>query len=467
MKILMVGSEAAPFVKTGGLADVLGALPAALVQRGEEVAVVLPAYSTAKVEGAQRIWELMPLSVGPHGYTVSIDQMVHHGVRYLFVDCPELYDRAEIYGVYLDNHIRFALLNQAAIAVARHIFRPDIFHAHDWQAGLLGLYLKTNFALDPTFFGARVVFTIHNLGYQGNFPGTAVDDLGVAAGAFQPEGLEFWGEVSFMKAGIVWADAITTVSPTYAREIQTDEYGFGMEGVLRDRTDRITGILNGADYGEWSPDTDANLTTHYSAADLAGKRECKLALLQKMGLPAGAGDLDRPLIGIVSRFAYQKGFDLVEEIAPWLAEQDVALVALGTGEKRYQDMFRELAAAHPEKIAVRVGYDNALAHQIEAGADMFLMPSRYEPCGLNQIYSLRYGTVPIVRATGGLEDTVDGYTGFKFREYTAAALQGALELALDSFRDRDAWVRRMRQGMAKDYSWGASAAAYQRLYKSL
>jgi len=467
MKILMVASEAAPFVKTGGLADVLGALPAALVERGDEVAVILPAYGTAKIESAERIWNRMPLSVGPHSYTVSIDQIVHQGVRYLFLVCPPLYDRAEIYGVYPDNHVRFGLLNQAAIGVARNIFRPDVFHAHDWQAGLVGLYLKTNFALDPTFFGARVVFTIHNLGYQGNFPRPSLEDLGIAAGAFQPEGLEFWGEVSFMKAGIVWADAITTVSPTYAREIQTPEFGAGMEGVLRNRASRITGILNGADYREWSPETDAFIPAHYSAANLAGKRDCKQALLKEMGLPTSAESLERPLIGIVSRFAYQKGFDLVEAIAPWLAQQDVALAVLGSGEDRYEKMFPALAAEHPEKIAVKVGYDNALAHQIEAGADMFLMPSRYEPCGLNQIYSLRYGTVPIVRATGGLEDTVDGYTGFKFREYRAAALRGAVELALQSFRDRDAWLRRMRLGMAKDYSWGASAAAYQRLYKSL
>jgi starch synthase len=467
MKILMVASEAAPFVKTGGLADVMGALPAALVERGDEVAVLLPAYGTAANEGAERIWNRMPLWVGPHSYTVSIDQIVRQGVRYLFVACPELYYRDEIYGIFPDNHIRFALLNQAALGVARSIFRPHVFHAHDWQAGLLGVYMKTNFALDPTFLGTRVVFTIHNLGYPGNFPRAALADLGIAAGAFQPQGLEFWGEVSFMKAGIVWADAITTVSPTYAREIQTPEYGCGMEGVLRDRAARITGILNGADYGDWNPETDKFLAAHYSAAALAGKRACKQALLEEMGLPADAEALERPLIGIVSRFAYQKGFDLVEEIAPWLAGEDVALAVLGSGEDRYEEMFVALAAEHPGKIAVRVGYNNPLAHRIEGGADMFLMPSRYEPCGLNQIYSLRYGTVPIVRATGGLEDTVDGYTGFKFREYKAEALRGAVELALAAFRESDAWQRRMRQGMAKDYSWGASAAAYQRLYMSL
>src|SRR5438874_761045 len=320
----------------------------------------------------------MPLLLGPHSYIDAIDQIVRQGVSSLFVASPELYYRDEIYGLFPDNHIRFGVLNQAAIGVARSIFRPDVFHAHDWQAGLTGLYLKTNFARDPTFFGAKVVFTIHNLGYQGNFPRAALVDLGIAPSAFQSAGLEFWGEVSFLKAGIVWADAITTVSPTYAREIQTPEYGAGMDGVLRDRASRITGILNGADYGEWSPETDKFIPAHFSADDLAGKRRCKQFLMEEMGLPVSAAALERPLIGIVSRFAYQKGFDLVEEIAPWLAEQDVALVALGTGEDRYQDMFLTLAGENPEKIGVRVGFDNGLAHRIEAGADMFLMPSRYE-----------------------------------------------------------------------------------------
>jgi starch synthase len=467
MRILMVASEAAPFIKTGGLADVLGALPPALAERGDEVAVVLPRYRRSAITGDQRMAGSISLWVGPHSYPAAFDEVVHRGARYFFLDCPPLFSREEVYGNYRDNHLRFAALCQGALWLARYVFRPDLFHTHDWQAGLTGAYLRTKFAFDPTFLGSKIVFTIHNMGYQGNFPAATFADLGLPSSAFTPAGLEFWGDVSFLKAGIIWSDAITTVSPTYAREIQTPEQGFGMDGILRTRSHRVHGILNGADYSEWNPETDRLIPANYSSADLSGKRTCKRKLLEELGLPSGEAAMRRPLLGIVSRLASQKGFDLVEEIAPWLGEQDVALAVLGSGEARYQKMFTALAALHPEKIAVRFGYDNALAHRIEAGADMFLMPSRYEPCGLNQMYSLRYGTVPIVRATGGLEDTVDAYTGFKFREYSADALRSAIELALDAYSGPEGWKDRMRRGMAKDFSWGASAAAYQQLYRAL
>jgi starch synthase len=467
MKILMVASEASPFVKTGGLADVLGSLPAALVKLGDEVTVVLPRYRTAVVTRAQRIWTGMALWVGPRGFTVSLSQVVRQGVQYLFVECPPLYDRAELYGDYADNHIRFALLNQAAIEIARNIFRPDIFHAHDWQAGMLPAYLRTNFGRDPTFFGVRCLFTIHNLGYQGTFPGRALADLGVDPSIFHPEGLEFWGYVNLMKAGIVWSDAVTTVSPTYAHEIQTPEFGFGLDGLLRTRAAKLHGILNGVDYEEWNPQTDRHLAAPYSADDLSGKRISKKALLLEMGILNGEAALQRPLIGIVSRFVAQKGFDLVAGIAGWLPRKDVGLAVIGSGEAHFERMFRQMAAANPDRFCVRVGFDNRLAHRIEAGADMFLMPSQYEPCGLNQIYSLRYGTVPIVRATGGLEDTVDEETGFKFREYTPEALAGAIDRALSAFADRESWIQRVQRGMGKDFSWSASAREYQRLYRTL
>ncbi len=460
----MVTSEAAPFAKTGGLADVLGALPPALEKLGEEVAVVMPRYGSVPLTGTELLVPAMPLTVGPRSFTASLYQVQREGVRYLFVDCPPLYARAGIYNEwgaeYLDNHIRFAALNLAALEIARKIFPTDIFHAHDWPAGLLATYL----AADPAFAAAKCVFTIHNLGYQGNFPGYLLGDLGLSPALFTPQGLEFWGELSFLKAGIVWADAITTVSPTYAREIQTPEYGHGLDGVLRDRADKITGILNGVDYTEWNPEEDPYLTSHFSAKDLSGKRLAKRALLKALKL---LPDMKRPLIGIVSRFASQKGFDLVEAIAPELAERDLAMAVLGSGDSRYEQMFRSMAEAHPEKFAVRVGYDNELSHRIEAGADMFLMPSQYEPCGLNQMYSLRYGTVPIVRATGGLADTIDETTGFKFDEYTPAALLAAIDQALAAWQYPDQWQERMRRGMAKDFSWDVSAAAYQRLYRSL
>lgn len=467
-RILMVTSEASPFAKTGGLGDVLGSLPAALAKRGEEVAVVLPRYRVAETREAVRIWHEMPLQIGPHRFVAAIDEIRREGVRYLFVDCPPLYDRFGIYNEnnrdYLDNHIRFALLNRAAIEIARNIFPTDVFHAHDWTAGLLAPYLRTVFAGDPTFFGAKCVLTIHNLGYQGNFH-ARLDEMGLDPGLYHSEGFEFYGRISFLKAGIVWSDAITTVSPTYAREIQTPEYGFSFDGLLRSRAYKLTGILNGIDYLEWDPSTDRHLPAHYSREDLAGKALCKAALLQEMGLPP---EMDRPLIGIVSRFVYQKGLELVGEIAqPLLLEQNAALVVLGSGEARLEDMFRYFAYARPDRFSVRIGYDNSLAHRIEAGADMFLMPSRYEPSGLNQMYSLRYGTVPIVRATGGLADSVDDQAGFKFYEFSPWALAGAVGAALSAFQDRPGWIARMHHGMADDFSWDASASKYQQLYRGL
>lgn len=474
MNILMVGSEAAPFVKTGGLGDVLGALPAALVRTGETLAVVAPRYRSALLPSnpqARRTLGPLPIAVGPHLFAASIEEVTSQGVLYYFVECPPLYDRPGIYNEsgddYPDNHIRFAALCQAALAIARWIFPVDVFHAHDWQAGLVGAYLRTRLAHDPTYFGARTVFTIHNLGYQGLFPASTLSALGLTTAQFHPEGLEFWGQLNFLKAGIVWADAITTVSPTYAHEIQTPAFGFGLEGALSARAGKLTGILNGVDYNEWNPENDAYLPQHYSAADLAGKRECKRSLLVEVGLPSSAADLKRPLLGVVSRFASQKGLELVLELGAWFAEQDVSLVVLGSGDPLQEAAFRDLAAAYPTRFAVRIGYNNALAHRIEAGADLFLMPSRYEPCGLNQIYSLRYGTVPVVRATGGLDDTVEESTGFKFSGLSALAFAAALREAFAAFRHPETWTKLIRNGMARDFSWDASAKAYLGLYRSL
>ena len=462
MKILMVASEAAPYAKTGGLADVLGSLPAALVGLGEEVAVVLPKYHSVSAPDARRIWDDLTVQAGIHRISVAIDETFLNGVRYLLVDCPALYDRVGNIYAHADNHVRYAVLCHAARGIARLIFRPHIVHAHDWQAGLLAPFLRVNFAMDPVLIGTRCVFTIHNLGYQGNFPAPMAAELGIGPSLFHPAGLEFWGDISFMKAGIVWADAVTTVSPTYAREIQTPAYGFGMDGVLRAHTAKLSGILNGVDYSIWNPETDPFLEAHFSSTDLSGKLACKRALLEEMLLP---DRLTCPLIGIVSRFAEQKGFDLLAGIAPWLMAQDAALMVLGSGDGHTETMFRGLAASHPDKVAAFIGYNDGLAHRIEAGCDMFLMPSRYEPCGLNQIYSLRYGTSPIVRATGGLDDTVDRSCGFKFRDFTPASLQGAIAEALAAFRGRDNWTQRMLRGMSRDFSWDASAKAYQRLYR--
>ncbi len=475
MKILMVASEATPFAKTGGLADVLGALPEALAERGEQVAVVLPAYRENHYpqplrEAYRNLW----IPIGP-GYLVDIQQTTSPGVTYYFVQCPALYDRDGIYGTafgdFPDNHLRFAVLSMAAIGVARHLFRPDIVHLHDWQAALTPVYLRENFSGDPTFLGVKTLLTIHNLGYQGLFAPESLAEIALDPRLMNPDQLEFYGRVNFLKGGIAWSSAVSTVSKGYAREIQTPEYGFGLDGFLR-RHGPITGIVNGVDYNEWNPEHDTLIAHNYSARDLSGKRICKQSLLAEYGLPQD--NLDRPLLAIISRLAAQKGFDIVADAASRLLEEDLNLVVLGSGEFHYESMFRALAQSYPHKVGLRVGYDTGLSHRIEAGADMFLMPSRYEPCGLNQIYSLKYGTVPVVRATGGLDDTIEDATGFKFRDYSGDALLETVRAALKAYRDPyggsqfgDPWVRRMQRGMEKDFSWRASAGEYKELYRRL
>ena len=466
----MVASEATPFCKTGGLADVLGALPAALQKHGDEVAVVLPAYRINRYPTPPReVWRDLWIPLLGSGVLCNVYESVESGVRFYFVDCPALYDRDGIYadhkGDFGDNHYRFAVLCLAALGVARHLFRPEVFHCHDWQTALLPLYLRDNFRNDPTFWGARCVYTIHNLGYQGEFEADILPWIGVDGRLLNPDQIERYGRVNYMKAGIHFSDAVTTVSPRYAQEIQTPEFGFGLDGYLREQN-RLSGILNGVDYGEWNPETDPHIAKNYSVTDLTGKRECKRALLTEFGFPESV--IDRPLIGIVSRFADQKGWDIFGEIGEWLlGQRDVTFIVLGSGERRYQDMFNYFAAAHSDKARAWIGYDNALAHRIEAGADLFLMPSLYEPCGLNQMYSLKYGTLPVVRATGGLDDTIEPGTGFKFWHYDGGSLRGSLQYALDGWADQDNWKSMMRQAMQKDFSWDVSAGQYAALYRRL
>jgi starch synthase len=466
----MVASEAAPFCKTGGLADVLGALPAALRERGDDVRVVLPAYRINRYNTPPReVWRNLWVPLGAGGVLCDIYESTEGGVPFYFVDCPALYDRDGIYaspfGDFPDNHYRFAALSSAAIGVARHVFRPEIFHCHDWQTALLPLYLRDNFRNDPTFWGTRCVFTIHNLGYQGEFGGDVLYWIGIDRRLFNPDEIEFYGKVNFMKAGIHFSDSVTTVSPRYAQEIQTPEFGFSLDGYLREQN-KLTGILNGVDYNEWNPETDPHIARNYSAQDLTGKRECKRALLAEFGFPESV--IDRPLIGIVSRFADQKGFDLVGDVGEWLlGYNNITFIVLGSGEQRYEDMFNYFAAAHSDKARAWIGYNDGVSHRIEAGADIFLMPSRYEPCGLNQMYSLKYGTLPLVRATGGLDDTIEDGTGFKFWHYDGGSLRGALQYALDAWRDQDNWTSMMRRAMQKDYSWSVSAGQYSQLYQRL
>ncbi len=467
----MVASEAAPFVKTGGLADVLGGLPPALVKLGEEVAVVIPKYRQVELFGAERIYHDLPVWVGgTTSFTMSVDRVVDRGVSYLFANCPPLFDRDGIYNVgnedYPDNHIRFAAFCRAAMEIVRCIFRPNVIHYHDWQASLIAPYIKHTYRSDPTFAGIRLLLTIHNLGYQGIFAAYQAAEVGLDPALVAPNGpLEFYGDLNVLKGGIEFADAINTVSRTYAREIQLPEFGFRLDGLLRSRSDVLTGILNGVDYTEWNPETDRHIARNYGVGALEAKRECKRALLEEFGLPQD--DLDRPVVGIVSRFAAQKGFDLIAELGRRLLDFDLYLTVLGSGDPAYEAMFQDLASARPDRVGVRIGYNNPLAHRIEAGADMFLMPSHYEPCGLNQIYSLRYGTIPLVRATGGLDDTIGEGTGFKFWGYTGSELYDCIRVALDAYHDRDRWLAMVQRAMRADFSWDVSAAEYSALYRRL
>ena len=474
MRILFSASEALPYAKTGGLADVIEALPRALVKLGHEVAVFLPRYHGVKANKT-----VVPSLTIPQGTRLRFPAIsnggFHQGVRYYFLDDPFYFDRDGIYGdrnhEYPDNAERFTEFSRAAIELAKQVWMPDILHCHDWQTAMVPVLLRSSYADDPTVKNLPVVFTVHNIGYPGIFPKEAMDRAGIPVGVFHPGGIEFFGNINFLKGGLIYSDYLTTVSQKYAQEIQTSEFGFGLEGVIRSRADRLVGILNGVDYAAWSPDRDALIPAKYSAKDLSGKRVCKLALLEQLHLLND--NPNRPVLGIVSRFADQKGFDLIAAIAHELMQEDVLLAVLGTGDRRYEDLFRALAQDLPGRIGLKVAYDNPTAHLIEAGGDMFLMPSRYEPCGLNQIYSLRYGTVPIVRATGGLDDTIESFdlqtgtgTGFKFTEYTGAALLDAIRQALHHYSNEGVWKRIQLNGMAKDFSWNTSAAEYAKLYEA-
>lgn len=472
MRILFIASEGLPFSKTGGLADVIEALPKALVAQGHEVAVVLPRYRGTKATAV-----VMPSLTIPLGsrlrFPAIADGTTVVGVRYFFVDDPAYFDRDGLYagsaGDYADNAERFSEFCRAGIEIVKHIFPADVIHCHDWQTGLVPVLLRSSYGDDPLVKNMPVVFTIHNMGYHGHFSRDVLERAGIPAGVFFPGGLEFYGNVNFLKGGLVYSDYLTTVSRKYAEEIRTPEFGYGLDGVVRSRGDRLVGILNGVDYSEWSPDKDKYIAMRYSAKDLSGKQVCKQELLQVFGLPAeNAG---KPLVGIVSRFADQKGFDLIAERAHEIMREDLAMVVLGTGERRYEELFRALAGAYPGRVGVKIAYDNAIAHKVEAGADIFLMPSRYEPCGLNQIYSLKYGTVPVVRATGGLDDTIQNFdlehgtgTGFKFGEYSSGALLHALKQALHHYADDRIWKRIQLNGMGRDYSWKKPAAEYAKLY---
>ena len=482
-RVLLIGSEALPFAKTGGLGDVLGALPSALARLGWDATVVLPRY-----RGATSGTPIGRLHVTAGGLTADVgigEAPLGDGARAWLVDCPPLFDREGLYGVgnldYADNAFRFAVLVRAALEwTASQGAAPSVVHAHDWQAGLAPVYLNTLYKAHPLLGGVPSVFTIHNLAYQGLFPAEWLPRLDLPPEIFQVEGLEFWNRLSFLKGGINFATWITTVSPRYAQEIQTPEFGSGFDGILRRRAADLAGILNGIDTTQWDPAHDPHLPQPFTADDLSGKAAAKRELLRRFGLD---DQPSRPLVGMISRMVDQKGFDLLAGLEDHLPRLDAAFVALGTGEARYQDLWRRLAAAHPDRVGVRIGFDEGTAHLIEGGADIFLMPSRFEPCGLNQMYSLRYGTVPVVRAVGGLADTVHDSSsgasgarsgrgargpranGFVFRDYTGAALLDALQRALALFPDRRKWRARQAAGMAADHSWDRSAQEYVKIYE--
>ena len=477
MQIVFAASECVPFAKTGGLADVVGALGPEMVKLGHEVTVYLPLYARVRrhIEGELK-YAVKSITVPFPSYNRFagiVDGGTRDGVKFYFVDCPELFDRQELYGTrsgdYKDNAERFGLFCRAVLEAAKQLGVPDVFHIHDWQAAPIAIYLRTVYAADPALRGAGVVLTIHNAAYQGSFPPATTEKLLLPWEIFTMDKVEQFDRFNFLKGGVVYSDILTTVSRKYAEEIQTAEFGEQLDTVLRARAGDLRGILNGVDYEKWDPATDGNLAAHYTAEDLTGKAACRVDLLHAFGLE-NVEDTT-PLIGIVSRFATQKGFDLVQQIAGKLSDREVAVVALGTGEPVYEKFFRDWAFWHKANVGVQIRYDDALAHKIEAGADMFLMPSRYEPCGLNQIYSLKYGTVPVVRATGGLDDTIEEWnaelgtgTGFKFYAYEAAGLLAAIDRAVEAFGDKEAWQRLMRNGMTRNYSWERPAREYAAVY---
>ena len=478
MKIAMISPEIVPFAKTGGLADVVGTLALALERRGHELSLIMPAYRSV-LRGDFSLEEtgekcFVPISKRQEEGAILKTRLDDHGVVYLIRN-DRYFDRESLYGTphqgdYSDNAERYAFFSRAALEVLRQ--NPvDVIHCHDWQSALALVFVKTQPDRYAELTASKTLFTIHNMGFQGIFPASDWPLLDLDASFFSPPYLEFYGNMNFAKAALVFADKITTVSPTYAREIMDAEQGFGLEGVLRGRARDIVGILNGVDYTQWNPETDPWIAKNYSAGHLTPKASCKKSLQAALGLPVKS---DVALLGMVSRLTSQKGFDLVEKIFDRLMAWPLQIIVLGSGEPRYEHFLLRAARAFPDKIAVRNDFDDPLAHQIEAGADIFLMPSLYEPCGLNQMFSLKYGTIPIVRAVGGLKDTVENYnpeqstgTGFVFEPYDSEALIETVDRALQVFQEKKTWTALRRRAMRMDFSWDRSAQAYSNLYEQL
>jgi starch synthase len=484
VKILLATTEAVPLCKTGGLGDVCGSLPLELVKLGHEPIVIMPAFRQALNSGRpiETTGLRFNIPIGRKTVAGTLLRSTLPGDRVLvyLVHQPQYYDRPELYREgghdYKDNCERFVFFCRSALEAIQQLdLGTELVHCHDWQTGLIPVYLKTELCGVPPYDSIASVLTIHNIAYQGNFWHWDMELTGIDWKYFNWRQMEFYGNLNFLKSGIAFADTLTTVSPRYAKEIQQPPLSCGLEGILQYRRDELFGIINGVDYSVWNPETDPHLGGHnYGPGNFVeGKRACKAALQQEMGLPLLA---DVPMVALIGRLVDQKGFDLVAKLIPqWAPSSNIQWVILGTGEPTYHQLFTDLAKRYPDKVAVRLGFSNELAHRIEAGADIFLMPSLYEPCGLNQLYSLKYGTVPVVHTTGGLADTITNFSeaalaeeaanGFSFGEYTVAALANVLDRACKIYANKSVWEQLVRNGMRQDWSWGHSAREYSQLYE--
>ena len=479
MKIAVLASEVVPFAKTGGLADVVGALPKFLGRQGADVKVFLPLYR----ETRKKRFPLLPAARDleldwPGGRErFSVFEFKDEAVTFFFIEKDSFFDRDYLYGTpqgdYPDNGERFAFFSRAALETLRRIsFRPDVIHGHDWQAAVALAFLKHLYGQDPFFAYTRSLFTVHNLAYQGLFGKDVLGRIGLPDSLFNMEDLEFYGRVNYLKAGLLYSTAISTVSRRYSQEIQTPEFGHRLDGLLRQRREVLFGILNGVDYSDWNPATDKFIVRPFDPTYIDGKKACREDLVRAFSLEPIKEDT--PVIGMGSRLAGQKGFDILCQALDGLFELGVALVILGTGEEVFQKALLAAREKYPRSLGLRIAFDEALSHKIYAGSDMFLIPSRYEPCGLTQMYSLRYGTVPVVRATGGLDDTIQEYNpvnrtgnGFRFDAYSAPALVSAVKNAVGVFRQKERWRALVQKAMACDFSWDRSAREYIRLYNKI
>ncbi len=476
LRICFASSEALPYSKTGGMADVVGSLSRALLGLGHDVALILPFHRETGLKKLKikSTGVFLRIPVGDNIRTAEVLVAKENGLKVFFIKNDEYFDRPYLYttpdGDYHDNLERFSFFSKAALEALKATKNPvDILHLNDWQTGLVAAHLKDSRSKEPFFQGTRTVFTVHNIAYQGLFPGPAFYLTGLSPRFFSQDGVEFWGKVSLLKAGLVYSDVINTVSPAYSREIQTEEYGCGLEGLLIKRGADLYGILNGIDYAEWNPETDRLLPARYSAKDLKGKAVCKKELLKKFGLKIPASAV---VVGMVARLTEQKGIELLPGAFEYLKNMDAGFAILGSGDKRCEDLVKEIEKKFHAKVSVKIAFDNSLAHLVEAGSDIFIMPSRFEPCGLNQIYSLRYGTIPVVRAVGGLDDTIkdldeagEAATGFKFKEYAPDAFAGRLKDAIEVYHGKPKlWLSMQRNAMKEVFSWEASAGEYAGLY---